>query len=244
MKLITKLEHTPYYVATALLLPVLAIQAFWVKAKVLRLPEPSGERSGKQGSDGNELSILVLGDSAAAGVGVEVQEHALTCQLAENLATKYQVNWQLVAKTGFTSKDIIQELNTLPEQTFDYVVVSVGVNDVTHLTSMKRWNSNIQTIVNVIKDKFNSPAVLLTCVPPMQLFKSLPYPLSWWLGLRAKRFNNVMAEISEDKTHCSLLSFDLPFEPEFLAQDGFHPSNVAYRIWANQAADKIEKPFN
>ena len=241
MKLTTKLEHTPYYIVTALLLPLLAIQAFWVKAKVLRLPEPSGDRSGKQGKDGSELNILVLGDSAAAGVGVEIQEHALTRQLAENLATKYQVNWKLVAKTGFTSKDIIEELNNLQEQHFDYVVVSVGVNDVTHLTSLKRWNNNIQTIVDVIKAKFSSPAVLLTCIPPMQLFKSLPYPLNWWLGLRAKRFNNAMSEISQDKTHCSLLSFDLPFEPEFLAEDGFHPSNVAYRIWANQAAEEIEK---
>lgn len=244
MKLTKKLKHAPYYILTIILFPLLTIQAFWVRANVLRLPEPNGARSGKRGDNGNELSILVLGDSAAAGVGVEIQEHALSCQLAENLSSKYKVNWQLEAKTGFTSKDILEKLHSLPEQTIDYVVVSVGVNDVTHFTSMKRWNNNITMIIDVIKEKFNSPTILLTCVPPMQLFNSLPSPLNWWLGLRAKRFNNAMYDIVEDKPHCSLLAFDLPFEPEFLAKDGFHPSNIAYRIWANQAASKIDKPFN
>jgi len=244
LKLITKLEHSPYYVITVLLLPLLVMQAFWVKIRVLVLPEPTGERSGSHGEQGNKLNLLVLGDSAAAGVGVKVQEHALACQLAKNLGTKYQVNWQLIAKTGFTSNEIVKELNTLAEQSFDYVVVSVGVNDVTHLTSIKHWRSNIKTIVDVINEKFDSPTVLLTCVPPMQLFKAIPYPLNWWLGLRAKRFNNIMTNVVEASTYCTLLSFDLPFEAEFLAQDGIHPSSIAYRVWANQATAEIDKAIN
>ncbi len=225
---------------TVILLPLLFFQAVWLKIKVLVLPEPNGKRSGSLGDKGNKLNLLVIGDSAAAGVGVNEQSDALAWQLAQNLGRKYQVNWQLVAKTGFTSKDIIKELNGLPNKAFDYVLVSVGVNDVTHLTSIKQWYGNINATANLIDRKFDSPTLLLTCVPPMQLFKAIPFPLNWWFGTRAKRFNSIMTKVADSKPYCTLLRFDTPFEPKFLAQDGIHPSSIAYRLWATQATNQID----
>ena len=75
----------------------------------------------------------------------------------------------------------------------------------------------------------------------MQKFKAIPAPLRWWLGLRAKRLNELMISAAKDKNHCSVLVFDLPFKPEFIAKDGIHPSKLAYSVWANQAAKKIDK---
>ncbi len=53
-----------------------------MRLTVLRLPEAHGERSGCCGN-GNELNLLIIGDSAAAGVGVDEQSEALASQLAE-----------------------------------------------------------------------------------------------------------------------------------------------------------------
>ena len=57
-----------------------------MRLTVLQLPEANGKRSGCCGK-GNELKLLIIGDSAAAGVGVNRQCDGLACQLAEKLAT-------------------------------------------------------------------------------------------------------------------------------------------------------------
>ncbi|MGR3528415.1 MAG: SGNH/GDSL hydrolase family protein, partial [Sulfitobacter sp.] len=63
-----------------LMLPILLAQGFRVRARALRLSEADGPRFGQVG-DGPPLSILILGDSSAAGVGVGQQSQALSGQL-------------------------------------------------------------------------------------------------------------------------------------------------------------------
>lgn len=57
-------------ISTLALIPALVIQGNRVKKNTVQLPEPEGEREGTCGQ-GQPLSILIVGDSAAAGVGVE-----------------------------------------------------------------------------------------------------------------------------------------------------------------------------
>ncbi|MCJ8295040.1 MAG: SGNH/GDSL hydrolase family protein [Colwellia sp.] len=210
----------------------------WIRLTTLQLPEENGERSGYC-CDGIKLNLLIIGDSAAAGVGVDEQSEALASLLAVKLAVNHTVNWCLIANTGYTSIDVINELTALPAQSFDYVLVSVGVNDVTHLTRSNHWVTNLSTIVELLNAKFSAPKVFLASVPPMHLFTAIPNPLRWWLGLRAKRLNELMTSAVKSNSHCSVLSFDLPFQPEFLAEDGINPSNLAYQAWANKAVDAI-----
>ncbi len=240
MTLKTKLGLVFNCITTVLLLPILLIQSIWIKLTALRLPEPSGERSGHTGED-SRFKLLIIGDSAAAGVGVKNQKDALSGQLTAKLAQKDNISWKLIAKNGFTSSDIVKVLNNLNEQAFDYVLVSIGVNDVIGLTRSHHWTANIKVILNLLKTKCESPTVLMTNVPPMQQFSAIPFPLNWVLGLRAKKLNKLMAQATQETSNCSVLTFDFPFTPEYLAQDCFHPSKLAYGIWANQAIEKIEK---
>ena len=57
-----------YEIRTALLAPLIVPQGLWVRATIPLLQEPPGERQGTSG-DGPPLRLLILGDSAAAGVG-------------------------------------------------------------------------------------------------------------------------------------------------------------------------------
>ncbi|KAB0649370.1 SGNH/GDSL hydrolase family protein, partial [Burkholderia diffusa] len=58
-----------YPLATAALGPLLLMQGRRVRRVTPRLAEAAGPRDGTAG-DGPPLRVLVLGDSAAAGVGV------------------------------------------------------------------------------------------------------------------------------------------------------------------------------
>src|SRR5690554_4997017 len=112
-----------------LLAPWLIWQGRKVRKNTLRLPEAAGPREGQQGS-GTPLRLLVLGDSAAAGVGCETQQQALTGQLVSILAPQHQLVWQLWAQSSLTSAGLLELVHAQPAQAFDVVVISVGVNDV------------------------------------------------------------------------------------------------------------------
>lgn len=143
---------------------------------MIKLPEASGERSGTTGS-GNVINLLIIGDSASAGVGAKEQKNALSGQLVANLSTTHTVNWQLVATTGLRSTALINEIEKIKSQKFDFVLVSIGVNDVTGLTKERQWTSNMKTIIDLCNVKFDKPKVLMTALPPMHLFTGLLQPL-------------------------------------------------------------------
>ena len=239
MKIKQPLRLIPYYISTVLLLPLLLLQAIWVRFSMIKLPEALGERSGSTGN-GSPISLLIIGDSATAGVGTHEQKNALSGQLSNNLAINNQVNWQLVASTGLTSTQLINEIEKLETQTFDFILVSIGVNDVTGLTKESLWVSNIEAIVSLCSTKFGTPKVLLTALPPMHLFTGIMQPLRWWLGVRAKRLNTLMMQTTANYSQCCVLTIDIPFTSEYLAQDGFHPSALAYGVWAEQAATALK----
>ena len=82
-----------------MLIPALLIQGYEVKKNTLRLPEPDGNRQGTIGA-GNPLSILILGDSAAAGVGVQIQEDALLGLVLKQLKNQYEVHYMFRGHNG------------------------------------------------------------------------------------------------------------------------------------------------
>ena len=281
MKIKACYELVFYYAVFVILLPLLLLQGIWVRFKTIKLPEATGERSGYYAStntstdtststdinanakhNNETVKLLILGDSAAAGVGVNQQKQALAGQLPPLLAKQHSITWQLVASSGLTSSDIIKQLTLLPTQTFDLVLVSVGVNDVTHFTHQAQWAENISHLATMLTTKFSADKVLFSSVPPMHLFTALPQPLRWWLGLRASKLNALMATVlvalqqhssvqntdnqgvNKHTNKCAVLTVDLPFKPEYLAKDGMHPSTLAYRVWAKQAAEQFSEWFN
>ncbi|MBP6309930.1 MAG: hypothetical protein KA350_04590, partial [Arenimonas sp.] len=105
--------------------PLLLLQGLHVRKVTPRLPEPHGERSGESGA-GPALRLLILGDSAAAGVGVAHQSEALSGQLSNELACNFKLSWQLSAKNGFKSQNIVELLEKKPLKVFDAVLISIG----------------------------------------------------------------------------------------------------------------------
>ena len=82
--------------------PVLLAQGRRVRRETPVLPEPAGPREGATG-EGAPLRVLVVGDSAGAGVGAASQDEALTGRIVAGLADRFRVEWRLVARTGATT---------------------------------------------------------------------------------------------------------------------------------------------
>ena len=228
----------PYRLIALSMSPLLLAQGLYVRKVTPRLPEAAGARSGEVGA-GPELRLLILGDSAAAGVGTDAQEHALSGQLARRLAGNYRLSWKLWAENGRTSDQSLALLEQQPAESFDTVLISLGVNDVTSGLSLKKWLVLQDRLAGLLRGKFGARHIIFTPLPPMHHFPALPQPLRWVLGSRAKQFNQALSGFIANQPNCSLLAFDLPMQAEYIASDGFHPSAATYALWAQQAANAI-----
>lgn len=229
-----------YQLVSALLLPLLVVQGLYVRRTTPVLPEPEGPRHGTCG-DGPALRLLITGDSAAAGVGASGQQHALSGRLTGALAIDYQLDWQLNARSGDSSTQLLAALagGPKPPEPYDVVVVSVGVNDVTARRSAKAWLENLQAIGLCLQSHYGARYIIWSAVPPMHQFSALPQPLRWWLGQRAIKLNSLLSRFAEREDTSHYLAVKFPFEKHYLASDGFHPGEAAYALWAGGVADKI-----
>ena len=226
----------PDQIARLPLAPLLLAQGLWVRWRALNLPEPPGPRSG---GNGNGLRLLILGDSSAAGVGAETQAKALSGQLANTLSHEVPLTWHLEAETGATTRDSLTKLQNLPNQRFDIALLVHGVNDTTRFTSPTTFLKRQTTLMDALSATHGVRHFVLSGVPPMQHFPLLPQPLRWVLGCHAARLDRVLADLAAQRSDCTHLALDLPYEPRLVARDGYHPSEQAYAEWATHLAEII-----
>ncbi len=236
-----------HLIATLALGPILLAQGRHVRRTVPELPEPEGPRSGIAGS-GPVLRLLIVGDSAAAGVGAPSQDEALAGQLAVALAPTFRLHWKLLAFTGATTADMLDRLRREAAEPFDVVVTSLGVNDVTGRRSLATWRRQQEDLVDLLAARFGARYILLSGLPPMHRFPSLPQPLRWYIGSRARDFDRVLAEVAASRPDCEFLALGHEMmDTSAMAGDGFHPGPPIYALWACEAARRIndctqEKP--
>ena len=231
--------------ATIALIPALVIQGNRVKKNTLRLPEPEGAREGQTGT-GNKLSLLILGDSAAAGVGVEHQDDALLGAILHELKDDFEIDWKLQAKTGDTSSKVIHALDQMEVQHYDVIVTSVGVNDVTKLIPVEVWIQKQEQLYSKIQQKFSPKLIIAAGVPPMKMFPALPNPLAWLFGQYAKQMNQQLENFVNQQVNMQWIEYDIEKYRAMnlqMAADGFHPSKEVYTLWGQEVAGKIRKTF-
>lgn len=221
------------------LLPLLLIQGVYAGRKAGKLPEPSGPRSGATGK-GAPLSLLITGDSSAAGVGANHQDEALTGHLLQTLRHAYNITWRIEAKTGDTTADTAARLKAANAQKFDLVVVALGVNDITGSTTLPKFLAKRRVVYEILHEKFGAKRIIASGLPPIGHFTLLPQPLRWVMGRQAQRYDRALA-IQAQELGVEYMPFALKYKPELMARDGFHPAPEAYRLWARMLAHHIQR---
>ncbi|WP_270732434.1 SGNH/GDSL hydrolase family protein [Shimia sp. Alg240-R146] len=220
------------------LVPLLVAQGLGIRRRVNQLPEPPGARSGTEGQ-GPTLRLLIIGDSSAAGVGATTQATALSGQLVDQLAQTHRVHWRLEAATSATTRVTLDHIASQMPQRVDVVVSALGVNDVTRATSNTKWVERQTRLADFMADTYGAKLMVASGLPPMGNYPKLPQPLRWVLGEQANRLDRGLANLASRHAILSHLPIDIPFEPRFQAEDGYHPSEEAYALWAKLIAEHI-----
>jgi lysophospholipase L1-like esterase len=235
---VNRLQSVSVSLATVGLSPLLLTQGLWVRKRTPLLPEPAGERDGQLGS-GAPLRLLILGDSAAAGVGVTAQADALSGQLTQRLANDHAVSWRLLAKTGHRARDSLRQLYDLPDLQCDVALTSLGVNDATALASPERFGTVMRQVVQHLRVRCGARLILLSGLPPLHRFPALPEPLRWRLGHQARLLDGQLSQLAAIESDCEHLPFEPLPDDSYMASDGFHPGIKAFSAWADAATARI-----
>ena len=172
-------------------------QGLWLKRNALRMPEAVGPRKMSLGKKQHSiLKLLFLGESPAAGVGIQDINDAVSARVTHNLAQTSQIDWLLLAQNGITVKELLIKLQDTQTHTPDISIINMGVNDCTSLTSCTQWQKQINGLVHELKNR-GSKHIFFTAVPPLQQFPLLPAPLSWLMGHRANILNTLLEDICQ-----------------------------------------------
>ena len=213
-------------------------------------------------------------------MGVSTQKEALSGWLTEGLSEYYCVNWKLKAKTGVNSTALLTMLQqgeitskpqtaansvllATPASTHDFdtplkcdavdvAVISIGVNDVTGFSSLRRWRSNVTQIIERLKTEYQCRSIVFTALPPMHEFPALPQPLRWILGQKAKCLNAVLLNLVNKYHGVNVLKLTLiPANNgpsantlNYMAEDGFHPQVAGYQLWAKAVVKLVNEELD
>lgn len=234
--------HLPFWLTTTLLFPVLLYQGKQARRTTPRLPEAGGSPCGQYGEGTPTRRVLVLGESTAAGVGVETHDQGLASQLAKQLhqRTGQTIAWHTFGINGIRLGTLIRKIETAELPEADVVLLSMGVNDTTGFTPRFRFRRQLRELRRLIASRYCGPLLLLN-VPPMHLFTALPSPLRYVVGWRARQLDRVYQHLA-GKAPADFVYLDYPTvtNPALLASDGYHPGPEGYAYMAASIAPRIE----
>lgn len=220
--------------------PVLLRQGRAVRQTALRLPEPAGPRQGVAGGGEPRLRLLLVGDSSAAGVGLQHQSQALALPLANVLAQRLDgaVAWQLLAETGLDTRGAQALVGRSDVAAADVVVTVLGVNDVTSQQAARGFVAETARLWTQVRQRTGARWAVVCGLPPMELLTAMPQPLRWYLGRYASGLDAALRGWAGDEG-LGFCSLHWAADPSLLAPDGFHPGAALYPLWAQRLADLI-----
>jgi len=189
-----------------------------------------------QASQGGEFNFVVIGDSAAQGIGASKPQLGyvglLSTQISE--ATGKRVHTVNLSVTGATVKDVLdKQLPQLKKYKADLIVVGIGSNNI------NKWDEKAFT------DQYDQLAKNL---PKGTVVANIPY-----FGGRSRENDTAIkasAVITDAAKRYDLELVDLQTYTaqhnswRNYAADFFHPNNHGYRIWADAFWPVIKMELN
>ncbi len=197
------------------------------------------------------LRLVLLGDSAAIGVGVEWLSETLGGQLARLLAEggmdmgERHVLLSSVGVAGSRSADLATQVaRALLGAKPDVAVVLIGAHDATRVGSAEEAAGQLGRAVSRLREA-GVQVVVGTC-PDLGAIRSIAPPLRQVAGLLGRRMAKAQARAVTD---AGGVVVDLARETGAvfradagtLCYDGFHPSADGYRVWAHALYPAVAK---
>ncbi len=219
---------------------VLRVEASVARKTIGRLdddpPDPTGWYG--RGRPGPAIKVVVLGDSSAAGYGVEHVEQTPGALLATGVADQAdrRVYLRDFAVVGALSSDLASQIDAALPIEPDVAVILIGGNDVTHTVLPSASVRHLSEGVRRLREA--GVQVLVGTCPDLGTIKPIAPPLkqvarAWSRRLAAAQTIAVVEEGGRTVSIGSILGPEFAAAPAILfGPDQFHPSADGYRSLA------------
>jgi lysophospholipase L1-like esterase len=166
------------------------------------------------------VHLVVIGDSAAAGLGCDLADQTPGALLAGGIARdlRRRVDLEVVARTGARSADLEVQVAQALRRPVDAAVIIVGANDVTHRVPIASATRDLRRAVQALREA--GAQVVVGTTPDLGSVKPLMQPLRTVATVEA----GGMAVSLGD-----LLGPEFTQSPHLWSADRFHPSPEGYR---------------
>jgi lysophospholipase L1-like esterase len=180
------------------------------------------------------LRLMILGDSTAAGLGVDRPEQLPGVILARGLAkeTGRAVQLDTLAICGCTSRRLDGQVDAALIEPPHVTLIMIGANDVTR--RIPPWESARLLGETVSRLRAAGTTVVVGTCPDLGTIRPIPQPLR----AIAHRSSLALARLQRDAVSraggvpvplAALLARDFRSQPDVLfSRDGYHPSNAGY----------------
>jgi lysophospholipase L1-like esterase len=208
-------------------------------AVMLTLPTlaaPEGRVPRTFGTEGPTVIYVVIGDSTAAAVGA-TEEEGIAIATARALAETHRVVLTNLGVSGARARDVLEDqLRAAEALRPDVVLLTVGANDVTHLTPLCTIRKSIAEIVGRLKRANPDVDIVVTGSPDMGSPPRIPRLLRGIASWRTKQVNRVFdAEVKRSGVTLAPIAAETgPLfrrDHSLFAADQFHPNARGYAVW-------------
>ena len=194
------------------------------------------------------ISLLVLGDSSAASVGIGHSEDGLAAQLSKLVSkrTGRAVNWRAAGFNSATSGQVRDHvLPNLSADRWTHIVLCIGTNDTKNFHTIARFKREFGGLLYALRAKWPEARVVWSPVVEFTRVPALPAFLARLLEIRATAVNQLGERLCYERG--AVPATRLPIlDPEAgFSADGFHASEAGYRAWAEHLAELVlgDEPF-
>ena len=211
------------------------------------MPPPPGPLTGTvglpPGADRGEaeIKLLVVGDSAAAGVGVDSISDSLAPKLAERLyaVAGLSVFWRTAGSNSAVSADVRDVIvPNIARDPYTHIVVMIGTNDAKNFHGARRFKRCFGGLLYALRARW--PEARIVWSPPVDFLRvpALPKGLARVLELRARVIRGVGSRLCIERG--AIPATTLPrVEPGGFSRDGFHASAAGHAYYASHLVDYV-----
>ena len=193
---------------------------------------PGSYGKGRRGHQ--PVHLVVIGDSAAAGLGCQFADQTPGALLAGGIARDLQcrVDLEVVAVSGARSADLEVQVARALRRPVDAAVIVIGANDVTHRVPIASAARDLGRAVRTLRDA--GAVVVVGTAPDLGSVKPLMQPLRAIAAQISRRLAaaQTVATVDAGGTAVSLgnlLAREFSEQPHLWSDDRYHPSAEGYR---------------
>ena len=197
------------------------------------------------GRPGPALKIALLGDSSAAGYGVETVEETPGAHLASGVAeaADRRVYLTSVAKVGAQTRDLRAQVDRVLPLEPHVALIFIGANDVTHRVSVRTSERLLRETVSRLQR--SGVAVVVGTCPDLGTIEPLAPPLKQYARHLSRRLAEAQARaVVECNGRAvamgSILADEFSsFSDLLFGPDRFHPSAAGYARMVSAALPTV-----